>query len=66
MKQWKVPMPKPAPGAGKVHFAMASKMVNGARAELHAEFSEVKARLMWKLSQMSDDQIAKTIGLDAL
>ena len=66
MKQWKVPMPKNAPGTGNVHFAMASKMLNGARAELHAEFSETKARLMWKLSQMSDEQIAKTVGLDAL
>ena len=66
MKQWKIPLPNRLPPRGNVHFAMAAKTNSGSRAELHAEFSEAKSRLMWKLAHMSDEQIATIIELESV
>ena len=60
---WKVSMPKAAAKPGHTHFVIASKTEKGSRAEMIAQFSEKKARLMWKLAQMTDAEIDKTLGL---
>lgn len=65
MKQWKTTMPREKPSAGKVHFLMSSKSVGRSRAELFGEISETKARLMWELAQMSDEEISD-IGIERL
>ena len=59
---WKVSMPKMAAKPGHAHFVIASKTEKGWRAEMIAQFSEKKARLMWRLAQMSDAEIDKTLG----
>ena len=60
---WKVSMPKMAAKPGHAHFVIASKTEKGSRAEMIAQFSEKKTRLMWKLAQMTDAEIDKTLGL---
>ena len=56
-------MPKVAAKPGYAHFVIASKTEKGSRAEMIAQFSEKKARLIWKLAQMSDAEIDKTLAL---
>ena len=58
-----VPMAVVKPIIEKLEAERDASALSAPRAEMIAQFSEKKARLMWKLAQMTDAEIDKTLGL---
>lgn len=57
MSQWKATLPRENAVPGRVQMVVAAKNERGSRFEFCCEVSDMKAKLLIKLVQMTDEQI---------